>query len=509
MTFQLVTTPLRTSVPMPSPRVGGVDPRLLDSAVRPLGQPDPRSRLLEPNALVVTTGQQPGLFTGPLYTIYKAISVAALARRLEAEWQRPVVPVFWLATDDHDFAEANRAAWPAADGSIRHVTLRERAADAVMAPMYREPLGDDILTALATLKTDLPGDGFADETMAWLERHYRPEYTVGGAYAGALAELVAPLGVVCMDAGCCSLKQLAAPVMMRALAQAEAIEAPLVPLAAELAKRGEDAGVVVGDGATLVFLDGAQGRDRLMRAGDGFRTRRGGETYSAADLAAIAAAEPERLSPNVLLRPVVESAVLPTVAYVAGPGELRYLALTPPVYAELDVDRQLPVARWSGIAVEAKVERVMTKFNLAVEDLLGPDGVIESRIARSQLPESVTSTVSRLRQAIEEEYGSLTAAAVGIDPTLEKTVQGARSNAVRGVEEIEKKLVTHLKKRSETELGQVGRARNLVKPDGKPQERVFTVAPFLARNGRAFLDAVLAEASAWYAGALEGAGTRS
>jgi len=194
---------------------------------------------------------------------------------------------------------------------------------------------------------------------------------------------------------------------------------------------------------------------------------------------------------------------------VAGPGELRYLALTPPVYAELDVDRQLPVARWSGIAVEPKVERVMTKFNLAVEDLLGPDGVIESRIARSQLPESVTSTVSRLRQAIEEEYGSLTAAAVGIDPTLEKTVQGARSNAVRGVEEIEKKLVTHLKKRSETELGQVGRARNLVKPDGKPQERVFTVAPFLARNGRAFLDAVLAEASAWYAGALEGAGTRS
>ncbi len=102
----------------------------------------------------------------------------------------------------------------------------------------------------------------------------------------------------------------------------------------------------------------------------------------------------------------------------------------------------------------------MTKFNLAVEDLLGPDGVIESRIARSQLPESVISTVSRLRQAIEEEYGSLTAAAVGIDPTLEKTVQGARSNAVRGVEEIEKKLVTHLKKRSETELGQVRRARN-------------------------------------------------
>jgi bacillithiol biosynthesis cysteine-adding enzyme BshC len=509
MTFQVVTTPLRRTVPMPSPRAGGVDPRLLDSAVRPVGQPDPRQRLLEPDALVVTTGQQPGLFTGPLYTIYKAISVAALARRLEAEWRRPVVPVFWLATDDHDFAEANRAAWPTADGSVRHLTLRERSSDAVMAPMYREPLGADIVPALAALKADLPADGFADETMAWLERHYRPEYSVGGAYAGALAELMAPLGVVCMDAGCCSLKQLAAPVMMRALAQAEALEGPLVPLAAELARQGEDPGVAVGDGATLVFLDGAQGRDRLVRSGDQFRTRRGGETYSMADLAAIAAAEPERLSPNVLLRPVVESAVLPTVAYVAGPGELRYLALTPPVYAGLGVDRQLPVARWSGLVVEPRVERVMTKFNLTVDDLLGPDGAIESRIARSQLPESVTSTVGRLKQALEDEYGGLTAAAVSIDPTLEKTVQGARSNAVRGLDEIEKKLVQHLKKRSETELGQVGRARNLVRPDGKPQERVYTVAPFLARYGRDFLDAVLTEASAWYAGALEGAGTRS
>ena len=132
MSLPLVATPLAHPVPMPRRATGGVDPRLLDSAVRlRAGQTEPRAAAPEPGALVVTTGQQPGLFTGPLYTIHKALSAAALARRLEAEWQRPVVPVFWLAGDDHDFAEASRAAWldgrrqrPARDAAA------ERAADA-------------------------------------------------------------------------------------------------------------------------------------------------------------------------------------------------------------------------------------------------------------------------------------------------------------------------------------------------------------------------------------------
>jgi bacillithiol synthase len=504
MNGRLVTTPLRPTVPMPVPRSGGIDPRLLEAIVLPSGVPDRRSALLAPDAIVVTTGQQPGLFTGPLYTIYKALSVVALARHLEDQWQRPVLPVFWLATDDHDVAEANRAAWPAADGSVRHAALPARAGDAAMTPMYREPLGTDVLAILEQLQADLPGDGFTPETMEWLRRHYVPTATVGNAFAGALAELLAPLGVFCIDAGRRALKQLGAPIMMQALAKAAEIEPPLVPLAAQLAAAGNDPAVAVGDGATLVFLEGSQGRDRLVRDGAGFRTRRSGEVYSMADLAAIAAAEPERLSPNVLLRPVLESAILPTVAYVAGPGELRYLALTPPVYEVLGVSRQLPVPRWSGIVVDAKVERVLGKFNLTVDDLLAPDGALENRIARSQLPETVTSTLARLRDAMESEYAALARATLDIDPTLEKTVQGVRNNALQGTTDIEKKLVQHLKKRSDTELGQVTRARGMVRPDGKPQERIFTVAPFLARHGREFLDAVLAEATSWYSGALEG-----
>lgn len=507
--MRLASTPLGAPIVLPPRRAGGVDPRVLEAAVVAPCSIESRQRLLEPGTIVITTGQQPGLFTGPLYTTYKALSAVALARLLAQSWRAPVVPVFWLATDDHDYAEATDAAWPGAGGAVHRAQLAGRAADAPLTPMYRSPMGPDVEDALAALERDLPPDAFTAETMAWLRRHYWPGASIGGAYANAMAELLCPHGVVCLDAGSAALKRLAAPFLMQALAHASRINARLVPLAAELEALGRDPDVVVGDSATLVMLEGRDGRDRLLLDGEGFRTRRSGERFTMAELAAIAAAAPERFSPNVLLRPVIESALLPTAAYVAGPGELRYLALTLPIYEVLGVQRQQPVPRWSGVVVEPPVERVLAKFDLELDDLLQPPGGVEARLARGELPDDVLVTLAHLRRAIEDDYSALVHAANAIDPTLEKAVEGARGGALRGTAEIEKKLVQHLKRRMETELGQVGRARALVRPDGKPQERVFTVAPYLARHGPAFLDAVLQAAREHYATALEAAVTSS
>jgi bacillithiol biosynthesis cysteine-adding enzyme BshC len=507
--MRFVATPLASSVPQPEQRPGGVDPRVLEAAVVGPCMPEARQRLLAPGTVVITTGQQPGLFTGPLYTVYKALSATALARQLEATWDVPVVPVFWLATDDHDFAEAATAAWPAPDGTVRRVTLRERPADAPLTPMYREVLGPEVAAVLEVLEADLQGD-FAGETMAWLRRHYHPDATVGQAYAQAMAELLCPWGVVCLDAGSVALKRLAAPWLLRALQGARGLNRDLAALSDHLVAAGADPGVPVAPDATLVMLEGSAGRDRLVLEGpDGFRTRRGGEVFSLAELAGLAAEFPERFSPNVLLRPVVESALLPTSAYVAGPGELRYLALAKAVYQGLEVPRQEPVPRWSGVVVDARADRVMGKFGLGLHDLLGPPGALERSLARDQLPSDLGAGIAQLRAELERRYGEVATGAVAIDPTLEKTVLGARGQALHGLAEIERKLVQHLRRRSETELGQVSRVRASLRPDGKPQERVLTLAPFLARYGKAFLDEMLASATQWYAGALEHAGTRS
>lgn len=512
MSFRLVATPIEGAGAgtagvgrVPAERPGGFDAALLDAFLPAPGVEETLARLREPGALAVTTGQQPALFTGPLYTVYKALSAAALARTLEARWGRPVVPVFWSAGDDHDFAEASHAAWFRADGSLGGAELSPRPVDAPLTPLYRTPLGGSVRDALAALAADLPASEFRSSTVDWLDRHFRPDATVAAASGGALAELLAPLGIVCLDGSHAAVKRAASRLLLRALAAAPEIDRELVRRRdALLAAGAADPGVAVGDGATLVMYEGQAGRDRLVVGDGGFVTRRGGERLSLAALERIADETPELLSPNVLLRPVVESAILPTVAYVAGPGELRYLRLAEAVYASLDVRRQLPVPRWSGVVVERRVDRVLERYELALDELRAPVAELEARIVRGELAGEAELVLQRLREEARRSYDALARIGADIDPTLVPAMEGLGKRALQITERAERKLVQRLRRRHAETLAQLGRARTAVLPAGRPQERVVTIASFLGRYGESFLAEVDAAIREWYASALEG-----
>ncbi len=500
--MRIVSTPLDAPLAWPPSRDGalGAD---LRAAVLPHADIAASVELLgKPGTLAVTTGQQPGLFTGPLYTIYKALSAAALARRLQAKWQRAVVPVFWIAGDDHDWEEASTAAWLNADGTVVSTQLPARSADASLTPMFRELLGPAVESSLSELAESISGGEGKDLVLGWLGRHYRPEQTVAAAFGNALAELLAPLGVLCLDSTHPTAKAASVPVLLDALRQAAPLDQDLARRAAELERAGKEVTVPVGEGATLVFLEDRLGRDRLVKDGDGFVTRRAGTRLTFADLERIAATEPERLSPNVLLRPVVESAILPTVAYVGGPGELKYLALTPPIYARLGIPPQRPLPRWSGLLVEPRVDRVLDKFGATLEEILLPGAALEARVVRAQLPPGLLEAIAQLRLDLDEQYRIIDDAARSIDPTLEKPVGSARGASLNAVGDIEKKITQHLKKREATEVAQIARVRTAVQPNGAPQERVLTVAPFLARYGSGLLQELRETIDGWYADTL-------
>jgi bacillithiol biosynthesis cysteine-adding enzyme BshC len=512
VSLRFVATPLEHPLEAPAAREGArpeaidvLAPAFLPSATRDalLG------RLRTPGALAVTTGQQPGLFTGPLYTIHKALSAAALAGILEERWGRPVVPIFWLAGDDHDFAEASTASWITADGAIATAALPPRPPEAPLTPMYRLPLGEGVRAALDQLAAGLPASEFRDATLAWLERHYRPDTTVAESYGGALAELLGPLGILAFDSTHPAAKRAAAPHLVTALRQARELDTDLDRWAEARGVTARTSGITVGDGAALVMVEASLGRDRLVQDGAAFMTRRSRERFDLAMIERLAAEEPIRLSPNVLLRPAVESAILPTVAYLGGPGELRYLALTPPVYDCLGIPRQLPLPRWSGVIVEPRVDRVLEKFGVQLTELFAPPGALEARLVRAQLPAEAIDALDGLRRALDDGYGVLERVATEIDPTLARPTQAVRQQALGGTQDIEKKLVQHLKRRQETELGQLARARTAIVPNGKPQERVLTVAPFLARYGPGLLPELLDAFRAWYRGALEAPSQRA
>jgi bacillithiol synthase len=468
---RIVTTPLAGSGARPADR----KPRRVSPDVLEAVLPGPgRDRLARGDVLVVTTGQQPGLFTGPLYTIYKALSAIAIARRVERERGVPVVPVFWVAGDDHDFAEANHAWYLNAAGEAHRLVLRERAPDAPQLPLYREPCGPEIGAAIDTLRAGLPESEFKDALLDGIAGCYVPDASLADAFARALGALLGPRGLAVFLPYHPAAKRAAAPWVVKALS------------------------ITLPDGLSPVLVEASAGRDRLRSDGHRFVTRRSGEHFSGAELLeGVAASEPERLSPNVLLRPVVEAALFPTVAYVAGPGELEYLGQAAPLYQALDVQPQTPVPRWSGVLVESRVEKVMEKHGLTLADFERPPGSLEAHVVSEALAPEVEQGFRDTRTQIEETYTRLAATVARIDPTLERTVQSARNAALAGTHDVEKKVVASLKRANETLMGQLARARAALAPDGKPQERVLSLASFLARYGPGLLDEIDAEVARW------------
>jgi len=473
----MISRILSTPLPMAAGKIPAGKPRRVHPDVLASVLPGPgRERLAAGDVLAVTTGQQPALFTGPLYTVHKALSAIALAQRLERERGVTVVPVFWVAGDDHDFAEANHATVLGRDGELVKIVLRERAHEAPQLPLFREVLGPDIRVALDALDAALPDSECKPEVRQLLEACYRPDATLADASAEALHRLLAGRGLAVFRAHDRNAKRAAAPWILKALDE------------------------TLPDGLTPVMVEGRLGRDRVRKDGNAFVLRRSGERLTRSELETIAAETPEKLSPNVLLRPVIEAALFPTLAYVGGPGEMEYLPEAAPLFSSLGVAPQAHVPRWSGVIVEARVDKILSKHGLTPADFDGQPGALETRIAKAELPPDLAESLKALRDDVEARFARLSSEVQQVDPTLERTVQSARNAALAGTHEIEKKLVASLKRTQGTRVSQLVRARAALMPDGKPQERVLTIVSFLARYGGSLLDQIDAEVARWAAG---------
>ena len=423
---------------------------------------------------VVTCGQQPGLFGGPLYTWWKAISALEFADALQEATGRPVAPVFWAATDDSDFAEARSTVVVKPEGAEK-IDLVGR--DDQGLPMALLPLGDVTrqLDALRRAAGSAPHPRILDV----VARAYSPGETIGSSFVSLLRETLAPLGVAVLDSSHASVRERARRILQRALEGARDIETALVARDSDIKTAGFSPQVQTVRGRSLVFAatDGRRARVPISSSTTGVRD----------DV-------PENLSPNVLLRPIVERHILPTVAYLGGPAEIAYFAQVGAVAEALGSEPPLILPRWSGMIIEPRIQKILERHNLSPADFSDPHAV-ETRLARQSLPPEMRAALAELRQTIEAQIAHLAAREKDglVSP---RVIEGLKRNLLHRVERVERRYTAAVKRQGNAALHEIAVARASLYPLGAAQERILNAIPLMARHGDELFGSVRPEARA-------------
>jgi bacillithiol biosynthesis cysteine-adding enzyme BshC len=426
-----------------------VDPHVVESLRGPAAI---RVALLQPGTIAVVSGQQSGLFLGPLYSFYKCISAIAWARALERETGHRCVPIFWLQTEDHDFAEIASCFVPP-DTTL---ALPDVSTGCSVAHVGLPAQVTELLERLSQL---LSGEPFADEILGILREAYAPGRGICEAFAVALESIFADEGLLFLDPRCEAVAQASMPVWRTAIERAEEIEALLQERGAELYAAGFDEQVQLRRGSPLVFFHDSK---------TGSRRR-----VAMTERAKLLEAEPLQLSSSALLRPIVQDAVLPCAVYLGGPAELSYLAQIAPLSPLFDVRPSLRAPRASFRLVDAQTRRALDALHLSPASVEKP---------RALLMQELGSKQGKLPPLMGDLPAILLGAAAK-HPALERAAQRTQRTVERALQRFTARHARLLAEEDRVLSDRVERAQEMLFPHGERQERVHSLPFHAARHG--------------------------
>jgi bacillithiol biosynthesis cysteine-adding enzyme BshC len=446
-----------------------------------------RARLLaEPGATAIVTGQQAGLFGGPLFVLYKAVTCIEIARRLEAARGRPVVPVFWVASDDHDFAEVRSVSVIDATGAIRTLRYTPRT-EPIGRPAWAIVLDDTVTALVDELARALPSALGREHALGAIAAAYRPGETLSGAFGRLLSALFPAL--VVLDPADAALKALTVPTLAREIRESSPTSRLALEAGRELLAAGYHQQVPVRPGFLNLFTLFEDQRRALAVADGAVEVRGTRERWPIEEAVRRLERDPVSWSPGALLRPLVQDALLPTAAYVGGPAEIAYHAQIASSYAHFGIPRPVLVPRPSLTLVEPPQARTLDAERLSLQDLVTDPEALLSRRVLEDYPD-VEAAFARTREAIERELGAVEEALGTHDPTLRGAAVAARGRALHQVAGLHEKAFRALKKRDQGRAERVRRTRDALFPGGALQERGLSLVGPLARHGPALVDLV-------------------
>src|SRR5215469_10859003 len=437
---------------------------------------------LRRGASAVVTGQQVGLFGGPFFSLLKALTAVKLAEEATAAGVDSV-PIFWLATNDHDLAEVNHTKILSPDG-LREIATLSRGVDD--APVGTVTFGTEIEEAVKAT-TDILGPVPA---MDLLRESYRPGETLGSAFARLFANLFGEFGVVLMDPSDVDFHRLAQPIYKAAIECAQKIDEALLARGTELESAGYHQQVKVTPSSTLLFIlkDGARiPIHRRVNGDNSLEFLIKDEKLSQEQLLRQIAEKPDDFNPNVLLRPIVQDHLLPTLAYTGGSAEVAYFAQVGVVYEKLlgHVTPILP--RFSATVVEPKAKSLVERYRLELTDAFRGEDALREKAAASTFPEELQAAFDRAARSLEQSLGTVKHALERLDKTLIEATDNAASKMQHQLESLRARAARAELRQSEVIGRHAQQLSNSLFPNRVLQEREVGAIYFLARYGVEFL----------------------
>ena len=442
--------------------------------------------LLERRACAVVTGQQTGLFGGPLFTLYKALTAIKLAARLSRTCEGCYVPVFWLASDDHDFREVNHVHVLDKNNQPVKIVYEAHSHDSKV-PVAKVRLKDEIGGLIQKLDDLTHPSDFKQEVLSQLADSYAPGTTFPQAFGKWLMALLRPFGLILIDASDARVKALGRKLFEKEIADGSPSSRAAADASAALSSQGYHNQVhLSGDFLNLFYAENE--RESIAVNGDTFVLKSSGQTLSRSELLARVHAQPETFSPNVLLRPLYQDALLPTIAYVSGPSEGAYYAQMKGIYAAFDIPMPIIYPRKSLTLLESRIEKVLDHYQLAVPDFWDNVENLATQIAKASLPDGLETSFENTSATIAEKMQTLQDLVIQVDPTLGDFVKNSRGRILGQIDGIEKKVLQAYKKRNDVLRKQLYKASHSLYPNNQLQERQLNIVPYLFKHGFGFID---------------------
>ncbi len=447
-------------------------------------QSDQLKKFSNKDSLAIVTGQQLGVYGGPLFTVYKTISCILLAREWEKKLQRPVVPIFWMADEDHDFEEIASIGIPGFD-EFKSVSLSQEGNGLPVSMEKVQKTYSDFKTKVVE---ELSTTDFSGSLFAGLDEFYKPGNTHAQAFAQLISSWFSKDGLLIMGSNTPQLKGSVKELFKTSISQADSIQETLEKKSNELEKQYHRQ-VVVSD-SNVFFIDEESRRVKLERTGEDWKA--GELIFSEEKLLSMIEANPQNFSPNVFLRPVLQDMLLPTLGYVAGPGELAYYGQMKDLYPVFDLEMPIIFPRLSVTLLEKGIERIMEKlpfamcsYNQRIEDL-------EAAYVDHANSKDIEGVFNEWKSNLIKISSQPSQFIKEIDPTLEAVVGKTVTGFSNEMDKLKGRVYRSIKQQEETQLKRIAKIKSQLFPSGL-QERSVSPVYFMNKYGLDIWDNLLSK----------------